>query len=167
MSKISNLSSSEVKEQRDPIPETFASIEEAAEFWDSHSTADYEDLMHDVHFDVDIKRRTFLVSIECALAGVFSSSGLVYCIDAQSGEVVWKYETGKQIFSSPIVINGKVYIGEGLHWDEGSNLYCLNASDGGLLWAFRSSRRLQWQRTASILVVMMGEYIALIELMGR
>ena len=27
--------------QRDPIPESFASIEEAAEFWDNHSTDDY------------------------------------------------------------------------------------------------------------------------------
>ena len=56
------------KKQRDPIPESFASIEEAAEFWDSHSTADYEDLMHEVHFDVDIQRRIFLVPIEGHLA---------------------------------------------------------------------------------------------------
>jgi len=59
---------SENKKQRDPIPESFASIEEAAEFWDSHSTADYDDLMRDVHFDVDIQRRTFLVPIEGRLA---------------------------------------------------------------------------------------------------
>ncbi len=59
---------SENKKQRDPIPESFASIEEAAEFWDSHSTADYDDLMRDVHFDVDIQRRTFLVPIEGSMA---------------------------------------------------------------------------------------------------
>lgn len=56
------------KKQRDPIPESFASFEEAAEFWDSHSTADYDDLMHDIHFDVDIQRRVFLVPIEGRLA---------------------------------------------------------------------------------------------------
>jgi len=56
------------KQQREPIPEAFASIEEAAEFWDSHSTADYDDLMHDVHFDVNIQRRIFLVPIEGKLA---------------------------------------------------------------------------------------------------
>lgn len=56
------------KRPRDPIPESFASIEEAAAFWDSHSTADYEDLMHEVHFDVDIQRRIFLVPIEGHLA---------------------------------------------------------------------------------------------------
>lgn len=59
---------SKLKKQRDPIPESFASIEEAAEFWDSHSTADYDDLMHDVYFDVDIKRQTFLVPLEEKLA---------------------------------------------------------------------------------------------------
>ena len=57
------------KKRSDPIPESFASIEEAAEFWDSHSTADYDDLMHDVHFDVNIQRRTFLVPVEGRLAG--------------------------------------------------------------------------------------------------
>lgn len=29
------------KKERDPIPEQFKSIEEAAEFWDSHDLADY------------------------------------------------------------------------------------------------------------------------------
>ena len=56
------------KKQRDQIPESFASIEEAAEFWDNHSTADYDDLMRDVHFDVDIKRRTFLVPVDGSIA---------------------------------------------------------------------------------------------------
>lgn len=56
------------KEQCDSIPESFANIEEAAEFWDSHSTADYDDLMRDVHFEVNIQRRTFLVPIEGRVA---------------------------------------------------------------------------------------------------
>ena len=56
------------QKQCDLIPESFTSIEEAAEFWDSHSTADYDDLMQDVHFDVDIQRRIFLVPIEGKLA---------------------------------------------------------------------------------------------------
>lgn len=59
---------SENEKQRDPIPESFASIEAVAEFWDSHSTADYDDLIRDVYFDVDIKRRTFLVPIEGSIA---------------------------------------------------------------------------------------------------
>ena len=59
---------SKSEKQRDPIPESFASIEEAADFWDNHSTADYDDLMRDVHFDVDIQQRTFLVPVDGSIA---------------------------------------------------------------------------------------------------
>ncbi|MCP5050997.1 MAG: hypothetical protein GY940_27785 [bacterium] len=48
---------------RDPLPESFDSILEAAAFWDNHDSADYEDLMEDVEFDVNIKHRVFLVPV--------------------------------------------------------------------------------------------------------
>lgn len=41
--------------QRDPLPENFGSLEEFWAFWDSHSTADYEDFMEDVDVHVDIR----------------------------------------------------------------------------------------------------------------
>ena len=44
------------KKTRDPLPEQFSSAEEAGEFWDTHSGADYEDYMKEVHFDVDLKK---------------------------------------------------------------------------------------------------------------
>lgn len=40
------------KKRRNPIPEEFSTLEEAAAFWDTHSLADYEDLLHDVEFTV-------------------------------------------------------------------------------------------------------------------
>lgn len=52
------------KKKRDPLPEHFASLEEAAEFWDTHDTVDYEEFMRDVEFEVDLKPRTHLVTIE-------------------------------------------------------------------------------------------------------
>jgi len=42
---------------RDPIPEEFESIETAAEFWDTHSLADYWDQTHEVEIEVAAKRR--------------------------------------------------------------------------------------------------------------
>lgn len=39
-------------QERDPLPATFASLTEAADFWDTHSTADYEDQMEDVTFEI-------------------------------------------------------------------------------------------------------------------
>jgi hypothetical protein len=38
---------------RDPIPE-FHTLEDIAEFWDAHSTADYDDLTREVHFEITI-----------------------------------------------------------------------------------------------------------------
>lgn len=49
---------------RDPLPEHFDSLEEAAEFWDTHDSADYEEYIHDVECDFDIKRRTYLVLLD-------------------------------------------------------------------------------------------------------
>ena len=42
----------ENRKDRDPIPENFETYEELDEFWSTHSTADYEDLFHEVHFKI-------------------------------------------------------------------------------------------------------------------
>jgi len=47
----------DVNEKRDPIPDTFDSIEAAADFWDTHSLADYEDQLHEVDIEVRARRR--------------------------------------------------------------------------------------------------------------
>ena len=44
----------EDKTARDPIPE-FETLEEIADFWDKHSTADYDDLTHEAHFEVKLR----------------------------------------------------------------------------------------------------------------
>ncbi|HEX3554263.1 MAG TPA: hypothetical protein VIA62_13635 [Thermoanaerobaculia bacterium] len=53
---------------RDPIPASFASIVEAAEFWDTHDLADYADQTQEVVIDVKLGRRTFLTALEPDLA---------------------------------------------------------------------------------------------------
>ncbi len=40
--------------KRDPLPENFNSLGEFWAFWDTHSTADYEDLMEDVSMQVNL-----------------------------------------------------------------------------------------------------------------
>ena len=54
--------------ERDPIPEHFASYQEAAEFWDTHDLGDYWDLTREAHFEVDIQQRVFLTALEPELA---------------------------------------------------------------------------------------------------
>ncbi len=50
--------------QRDPLPDDFGSLEEFWAFWDTHSTADYEDLMEDVDVRIDIRSS----KVYCAVA---------------------------------------------------------------------------------------------------
>jgi hypothetical protein len=48
------------KKKRDSLPRHFASIEEAADFWDTHGSADYEEYFVDVECEFDIRKRTHL-----------------------------------------------------------------------------------------------------------
>ena len=50
--------------QHDPLPENFGSLEEFWAFWDTHSTADYEDFLEDVDVSVDLHSS----KVYCAVA---------------------------------------------------------------------------------------------------
>ncbi len=39
-------------------------------------------------------------------------SGNVYCLDLKTGKPYWKYEAYAAIWSSPMVADGKVYVGD-------------------------------------------------------
>ena len=52
----------------DRIPEEFDTIEAAAEFWDTHSLADYWDETTPVEFDVNLTQRAYWVALEHGLA---------------------------------------------------------------------------------------------------
>jgi len=39
---------------RDPLPENFGTLEELWDFWDTHSSADYEDVMEPVEVEIDL-----------------------------------------------------------------------------------------------------------------
>lgn len=53
----------------------------------------------------------------------------VYCLNADSGEVIWEYKTVNSIKNNVIVADGAVYA-----QDCEGNVYCLNADDGKLNW---------------------------------
>jgi predicted phosphatase len=48
----------------DPIPDEFASYEEAAEFWDTHNTTDYPELFQTVDVKAEFRRRHYEVEID-------------------------------------------------------------------------------------------------------
>jgi hypothetical protein len=55
------------KRERESIPERFKTLDEAGEFWDTRSAADYWDDMEEVVLEVDIKDRRFVVLLEDAV----------------------------------------------------------------------------------------------------
>jgi outer membrane protein assembly factor BamB len=79
------------------------------------------------------------VYIGVVLPSAFRSSGAVYCVDRSTGKEIWMFNEGgdmKDVFSSPCVADGRVYIGEGFHQDADCKLYCLDAATGKKLWDF-------------------------------
>jgi len=55
------------KPKRDSLPEHFENLNEAAEFWDTHDSGDYEEFMKDVQCEFDLQKRTYLVPVEGTL----------------------------------------------------------------------------------------------------
>ena len=80
------------KKEREPIPEHFKSIEEAAEFWDSHDLADYWDLTSEAEFNVDIQRRVFLTALEPELARKLTDCARKQGISTETLINVWLSE---------------------------------------------------------------------------
>jgi predicted HicB family RNase H-like nuclease len=52
------------QKQIDPLPEEFASYEDAAEFWDTHDTTDYSESFETVGVESELKRRRYEVEID-------------------------------------------------------------------------------------------------------
>lgn len=53
----------ENKNKKDVLPDSFASEEEAGEFWDTHSAADYIEYLEAVDDHIEIKDRVFEIQV--------------------------------------------------------------------------------------------------------
>lgn len=80
------------KNKRDPIPEHFDSIEEAAVFWDTHDLTDYLDMTKEVQMEVDLQRRVFLTALEPSLAQQLSEIAHKQGISTETLINVWLKE---------------------------------------------------------------------------
>jgi outer membrane protein assembly factor BamB len=82
------------------------------------------------------------VYIGAVFPSAFGGSGAVYCVERKSGKEIWMFNDGgamKDVFSSPCVADGRIYIGEGFHQHADCKLYCLDAATGKKLWEFTTS----------------------------
>ena len=73
--------------KRDPLPENFTSLEEFWAFWDTHSTADYEDFMDGIDIEVNF------------------GSSKIYCAVAKDLAAQLRNQARKQGVSSQTLIN--------------------------------------------------------------
>ncbi|MCK4652460.1 MAG: hypothetical protein KAT13_05195 [Methanosarcinales archaeon] len=46
------------------MPEEFETYEDAAEFWDTHDSTEYDDVLEDVAIEVDIQKRHYLIEMD-------------------------------------------------------------------------------------------------------
>ncbi|MBI5878996.1 MAG: hypothetical protein HZB53_15200 [Chloroflexi bacterium] len=78
--------------KKDAIPEQFATIAEASEFWDSHDLADYWDQTNEAQIDVDIKRRKYLAALEPQLAKKIAARARQQGVSTETLINVWLAE---------------------------------------------------------------------------
>lgn len=62
-----------------------------------------------------------------------SGDGNIYALDAYTGSIRWKFQTGDVVHASPAIADGKLYVGS---WD--SYFYALDAGTGKELWRFKT-----------------------------
>jgi outer membrane protein assembly factor BamB len=62
-----------------------------------------------------------------------SGDGNIYALDAATGALKWKFQTGNVVHASPAIVDGRLYIGS---WD--SNFYAIDAVTGKELWRFKT-----------------------------
>jgi len=64
---------------------------------------DFEETMH---------RTLGMAAIKDDLLVIADLSGLIHCLDAKSGAVHWTYDTLASIWGSPLLVDGKIYVGD-------------------------------------------------------
>jgi outer membrane protein assembly factor BamB len=71
--------------------------------------------------------------------GAIARFGVLYCLDLEKLKTVWTFDADKRMkdaYSSPCIADGRIFVGEGLHQDQGCKLYCLDAKNGKQQWEF-------------------------------
>lgn len=62
--------------------------------------------------DDDFGRTMSTVAVADGLLYVADLAGIFYCLDAKTGEAVWTHDLKSAIWGSPMLVDGKVYMGD-------------------------------------------------------
>ena len=80
------------KNVRDPLPQSFKTIDEFAKFWDTHSTADYPEAFREVKTKINIKRRRYFVALTLRLMKQVSRRAKAEGVSTETLINVWLTE---------------------------------------------------------------------------
>lgn len=80
------------------------------------------------------------------------SFGVLYCLDRHTLKTLWTFDNDgdlKQVYSSPSIVDGRLFIGEGFHDDQNCRLFCVDAATGKKLWLFQTGGQTESSPTAA------------------
>jgi outer membrane protein assembly factor BamB len=89
-----------------------------------------------------VGNRVYIASAERGI----SKSGQIYCLDADTGAVVWANAPPdyRPTFSSPVIAGDYLVCGEGLHDTRDARVVCLDLRDEGkVVWTFRTNNHVE------------------------
>lgn len=78
--------------QRDPMPENTAPIDEIINFWDTHSTVDYEDETDEVSFEIDLQEEIFTVALVPELVDLLENQAKARGVTTETLVNLWLAE---------------------------------------------------------------------------
>jgi len=82
----------------------------------------------------------------------FRMTGAVYAIDPATGKRRWAFDAGGRMLataSAPVLADGRLYVGEGMHGHFACHLYCLDPKTGEQTWAVETTDHVESTATAA------------------
>lgn len=84
------------KNKKDSLPEHFKSVDEASEFWDSHSLTDYLQDTKETEMKFHLRRRHYYISIAPGLYNKIQNFSLKQHLSVQALTTAWLKEKLKE-----------------------------------------------------------------------
>jgi len=78
---------------------------------------------------------TPVITDGCVFAAAEANRPMLSCFDRNTGALRWSFEAKGGFWSTPAVVNGRVYIG-----GDDARMYCLDERTGKLIWSFAAKR---------------------------
>jgi hypothetical protein len=82
----------DANKKRDPMPDETADVETIIEFWDMHTTADYEDELEDVDFEMDLQEEIYVVRLIPELADIIGRNAKARGVSTETLVNLWLAE---------------------------------------------------------------------------